>query len=83
MALLPDRRAGIVVLANGDSGSAAIDAVVRQWMELATPNLRHARLRAAALGILAVATVTAVGLAARRRSWPRLLTGLRFSSRRR
>jgi hypothetical protein len=34
---VPDRRAGIVVLANGDSGSAAIDAVVQQWIVLATP----------------------------------------------
>jgi hypothetical protein len=30
LALLPDRRAGIVVLANGDSGSAPIDAVVQR-----------------------------------------------------
>jgi CubicO group peptidase (beta-lactamase class C family) len=37
LALVPDRRAGIVVLANGDSGSAAIDAVVQQWIALATP----------------------------------------------
>jgi CubicO group peptidase (beta-lactamase class C family) len=36
LALVPDRRAGIVVLANGDSGSAAIDAVVQQWIALAT-----------------------------------------------
>ena len=37
LALLPDRRAGIVVLANGDSGTAPIDAVVQQWIALATP----------------------------------------------
>ena len=30
LALLPDRRAGIVVLANGDDGSRPIDAVVQQ-----------------------------------------------------
>ena len=38
LALLPDRRAGIVVLANGDDGSRPIDAVVQQWLALATPN---------------------------------------------
>jgi CubicO group peptidase (beta-lactamase class C family) len=38
LALLPDRRAGIVVLANGDAGSAPIDAVVQQWLALATPS---------------------------------------------
>jgi CubicO group peptidase (beta-lactamase class C family) len=37
LALLPDRRAGIVVLANGDAGSAPIDAVVQRWVALATP----------------------------------------------
>jgi CubicO group peptidase (beta-lactamase class C family) len=37
LALLPDRRAGIVVLANGDSGTGPIDAVVQQWIALATP----------------------------------------------
>jgi CubicO group peptidase (beta-lactamase class C family) len=36
LALLPDRRAGIVVLANGDAGSAPINAVVQQWMMLNT-----------------------------------------------
>ena len=36
LALLPDRRAGIVALANGDGGSTAIDAVVQQWVALAT-----------------------------------------------
>jgi CubicO group peptidase (beta-lactamase class C family) len=37
LALLPDRRAGIVVLANGDGGSAPIDAVVQQWVAILTP----------------------------------------------
>jgi CubicO group peptidase (beta-lactamase class C family) len=36
LALLPDRRAGIVVLANSDAGSAPITAVVQQWMMLST-----------------------------------------------
>jgi hypothetical protein len=36
LALLPDRRAGIVVLANSDAGSAPINAVVQQWMMLST-----------------------------------------------
>jgi CubicO group peptidase (beta-lactamase class C family) len=36
LALLPDRRAGIVVLANGDGGDAPINAVVQQWVALAT-----------------------------------------------
>jgi CubicO group peptidase (beta-lactamase class C family) len=34
LALLPERRAGIVVLANGDDGSVPIDAVVQQWLAL-------------------------------------------------
>jgi hypothetical protein len=34
LALLPDRRMGIVVLANSDAGSAPINAVVQQWMWL-------------------------------------------------
>jgi CubicO group peptidase (beta-lactamase class C family) len=38
LALLPDRRAGIVVLANGDDGSGPIDAVVQRWLGLAAPN---------------------------------------------
>ena len=37
LALLPDRRMGIVVLANSDAGSAPINAVVQQWMRLTTP----------------------------------------------
>jgi hypothetical protein len=36
LALLPDRRAGIVVLANSDAGSAPINAMVQQWMMLST-----------------------------------------------
>ena len=36
LALLPDRRAGIVVLANSDVGSAPINAVVQQWMMFST-----------------------------------------------
>jgi CubicO group peptidase (beta-lactamase class C family) len=38
LALLPDRRAGIVVLANGDDGSGPIDAVVQQWLAVASLN---------------------------------------------
>jgi CubicO group peptidase (beta-lactamase class C family) len=38
LALLPERRAGIVVLANGDDGDAPIDAVVQRWVTLATPS---------------------------------------------
>jgi hypothetical protein len=34
LALLPDRRMGIVVLANSDAGSAPINAVVQQWIWL-------------------------------------------------
>jgi CubicO group peptidase (beta-lactamase class C family) len=37
LALLPDRRAGIVALANGDDGSAPIDAVVQRWVALFAP----------------------------------------------
>jgi CubicO group peptidase (beta-lactamase class C family) len=33
LALLPDRRAGIAALANGDDGAAVIDAVVQRWLE--------------------------------------------------
>jgi CubicO group peptidase (beta-lactamase class C family) len=36
LALLPDRRAGIVVLANGDAGSAPLNAVVQQWVRRST-----------------------------------------------
>jgi len=68
LALLPDRRAGIVVLANGDAGSRPIDALVQQWLALATPNPTHARLRTAVLAILTVAAVAAIGLAKRRRT---------------
>jgi CubicO group peptidase (beta-lactamase class C family) len=68
LALLPDRRAGIAVLANGDAGSGPIDAVVQQWLALATPNQTHARLRTALLVILIVAAAAALGLAKRRRT---------------
>ncbi|HEX8135583.1 MAG TPA: serine hydrolase domain-containing protein [Actinomycetes bacterium] len=37
LALLPDRRAGIVALANGDDGSAGIDAVVQRWAAFFAP----------------------------------------------
>jgi len=33
LALLPDRRAGIAALANGDDGGAVIDAVIQRWLE--------------------------------------------------
>jgi len=36
LALLPDRRAGMVVLANSDAGSAPVDAVVQQWVRRRT-----------------------------------------------
>jgi CubicO group peptidase (beta-lactamase class C family) len=36
LALLPDRRAGVVVLANGDAGGAPVDAVVQQWLRSST-----------------------------------------------
>jgi CubicO group peptidase (beta-lactamase class C family) len=36
LALLPDRRTGIVVLANSDAGSAPINAVVHEWVRLST-----------------------------------------------
>jgi CubicO group peptidase (beta-lactamase class C family) len=36
LALLPDRRAGIAVLANGDAGAAPVNAVVQRWVRLAT-----------------------------------------------
>jgi CubicO group peptidase (beta-lactamase class C family) len=70
LALLADRRAGITLLANGDAGSAPIDAVVQRWLALATPNQKHARLRTALLAILAVAAAAALGLAVRRRTPP-------------
>jgi hypothetical protein len=41
LALLPDRRAGIAVLANGDGGSAPINAVVQQVVALAADRPRH------------------------------------------
>jgi CubicO group peptidase (beta-lactamase class C family) len=36
LALLPDRRAGMVVLTNGDAGDGPINAAVQQWLALAT-----------------------------------------------
>ena len=69
-ALLPDRRAGIAVLANGDAGSAPVDAVVQQWLALASLNRVHTRLRNALLAFLAVAAAAALGLAVRRRTPP-------------
>jgi hypothetical protein len=56
------------VLANGDDGSGPIDAVVQQWLALATPNQNYARLRTAMLPILTVAAAAALGLARRRRT---------------
>ena len=50
LALLPDRHAGIVVLANGDSGSAPIDAVVQQWVALATPSRKTLMTGASNMG---------------------------------
>jgi CubicO group peptidase (beta-lactamase class C family) len=70
LALLPDRRAGIALLANGDAGSAPIDAVVQQWLALASLNRVHTRLRNALLAFLAVAAAAALGLAVRRRTSP-------------
>ena len=70
LALLPDRRAGIALLANGDAGSAPIDAVVQQWLALASLNRVHPRLRNALLAFLAVAAAAALGLAVRRRTPP-------------
>jgi CubicO group peptidase (beta-lactamase class C family) len=70
LALLPDRRAGIALLANGDAGSAPIDAVVQQWLALASLNRVHIRLRNALLAFLAVAAAAALGLAVRRRTPP-------------
>jgi CubicO group peptidase (beta-lactamase class C family) len=37
LALLPDRRAGIAVLANGDAGAGPMNAVVQRWLALASP----------------------------------------------
>jgi CubicO group peptidase (beta-lactamase class C family) len=68
LALLPDRRSGIAVLANGDAGSGPIDVVVQQWLALATPNPKQARLRTAMLALLTVAAAAAIGLARRRRT---------------
>jgi Beta-lactamase len=70
LALLPDRRVGIVLLANGDDGNAPIDAVVQQWLAFDALNRTRARLRTAGLAILAVAASVALWLAVRRRSRP-------------
>ena len=51
LALLPDRRAGIALLANGDAGSAPIDAVVQQWLALASLNRVQASRPSARLGV--------------------------------
>jgi CubicO group peptidase (beta-lactamase class C family) len=40
LALLPDRRAGIAVLACGDAGSGPINAVVQRWVALVTSRHR-------------------------------------------
>jgi CubicO group peptidase (beta-lactamase class C family) len=64
LALLPDRRAGIVVLANGDAGTGRPDrrrGPAVGGARHASPT--HTRLRTVALGILTVAVV-ALGLAA-------------------
>ena len=61
------------MLANGDAGSGPIDAVVQQWLALATPNRMYARLHTAVLAILAVAAAAALGLAVRRRTQPQAL----------
>jgi CubicO group peptidase (beta-lactamase class C family) len=71
LALLPDRRSGIAVLANGDAGSGPIDVVVQQWLGQATPNPKRARGRAVVLGALAVAAIVATAIRPRRRRGPR------------
>jgi CubicO group peptidase (beta-lactamase class C family) len=68
LALLPVRRAAIAVLANGGDGRGPIDAVVQQWLALATLNQKQARLRAAVLAIPAVAAAAVLGLAKGRRT---------------
>jgi CubicO group peptidase (beta-lactamase class C family) len=68
LALLPDRRAGIAVLANGDDGSGPIDAVVQRWLAVASLNRVHVRLRHFLLFFLAVSPAAAVGVAVRRRT---------------
>jgi CubicO group peptidase (beta-lactamase class C family) len=80
LALLPDRRAGIVVLANGDDGNAPIDVLVQQWLGLATPNPKRARGRAAVLGTLAVVAVVATATRRWRRRGPRGRGGARPGS---
>jgi CubicO group peptidase (beta-lactamase class C family) len=73
LALLPDRGAGIVLLANGDDGNAPIDAVVQRWLAFHAFSRTRARLRTAGLAILAVAAMVALGLAVRRRTHPEIL----------
>jgi CubicO group peptidase (beta-lactamase class C family) len=73
LALLPNRRSGIALLANGDAGSAPIDAVVQQWLGLAAPSPKQVRVRTAVLAFLAVAAAAALGLAVRRRTQPQAL----------
>jgi hypothetical protein len=82
LALLPDRRAAIAVLANGDDGNAPIDAVVQQWLGLATPNPKRARGRIAVLGALAVVAVVATATRWRRRRGPRGRAGVGMEPRR-
>jgi CubicO group peptidase (beta-lactamase class C family) len=72
LALLPDRRVGIVLLANGDAGNAPIDAVVQRWLAFDALNRTRARLRTAGLATLAVAAAAALGLAVRRRTHPEI-----------
>ena len=75
LALLPDRRAGIALLANGDAGSDPIDAVVQQWLGQATPNPKRARGRAVVLCALAVVASVATAIRPRRRRGPRGRSG--------
>jgi hypothetical protein len=82
LALLPDRRAAIAVLANGDDGNAPIDAVVQQWPGLATPNPKRARGRIAVLGALAVVAVVVTATRWRRRRGPRGRAGVGMEPRR-
>ena len=53
LALLPDRRAGLVALANADSGAAVIDAVVQRWVAHITARPQRGRRPASVLDGLA------------------------------